>query len=650
MVVLTEENMTRLPTPSITKPGPPPKGGVLDDARRTAIANLPIGQAIRARAELTPRDAVARVKEGGIYRTRTWRQYADDIETMACGLLTLGLKAGDSVAIMGDPGYWWMVTDAAVISVGAVSFGIYTTCSPEEIRHQVATAGARLYVAENQEYVDKLLSLGDACPTIEHIIVDDVRALFGYVDERILPLAEVVKRGAAVGAAERTRYEERLAATRADDIALLVFTSGTTGPSKAASISHRNFLVGGALQFCRMFPDMTGPGERRVLCHLSLAHAFERIFALYTPILSAEVVHIGEDLESLEETLFEVQPYYFHAVPRIWQKMAARAVTNIERSSWIKRRAYALAMKVARTHRGHMWAGKRSPFSAVLYALARVVVFRPMLRKFGLAHARYGLTAGTHVPPEVQRVWQYWGLNLLNGLGMTEVGYVAFQAGRRFSRPGSVGLKVPDLEVKVAELDGELLYRGAGVFKGYLGEPERTAEAIDPDGWFRSGDVGRIDDAGEIVLLDRKKDIMITAGGKNITPSLIENLMKASPYMSEFVLIADNRKFPSALVELDFETVSDWAQNRGLVFTGFTSLAQLAEVSALIGDEITTRNAELARVEQVKRFRIIPKELDPEEGDTTPTRKVRRGQFQLMFKELIDEMYVDEAAEFERLG
>jgi long-chain acyl-CoA synthetase len=283
----------------------------------------------------------------------------------------------------------------------------------------------------------------------------------------------------------------------------------------------------------------------------------------------------------------------------------------------------------------------------VAYAIARLVVFRPMLRKFGLAQARYGLTAGTHVPPEVQRVWQCWGLNLVNGLGMTEVGYVAFQR-QRFPKPGSVGQKVRDLDVRVAD-DGELLYRGAGVFKGYLGEPERTAEAITPDGWFHSGDVGRIDD-GEVILVDRKKDIMITAGGKNITPSLIENLMKASPFMSEFVLIADNRKFPSALVELDYETVSEWAQHKGLVFTGFTSLTQLVEVQALIAGEIDKGNVELARVEQVKKFKIIPKELDPEEGDTTPTRKVRRRQFESMFKDLIDEMYADEAAEFERLG
>lgn len=609
------------------------------------LAALPIGKAIRERARLTGHHPVIRVKNGGVYETFTWDQYRADIEAFGSGLLNLGIKPGDSVAIMGDPGYWWFVADAATISIGAVSFGIYTTCSPEEIRHQVVTANATAFVAENQEYVDKLLSISDECPTVQHIVVDDVRALFGYSDPRIIAYSDVADRGRAEGS---TEFLRALEATTTDDVALLVFTSGTTGQSKAAAITHRNFMTGGGLQFCRVFGDMMGPGERRVLAHLSLAHAFERIFALYTPILSAEVVHIGESLEALDETLFEVQPYFFHAVPRIWQKMAARAVTAIDRSSWVKRVAYRLAMVVARRRLGLHWEGRRQLLSAPAHWLAKVLVFRPMLRKFGLVRARYGLTAGTHIPPEVQRVWQYWGLNLVNGLGMTEVGYVAFQT-QRFPVPGAVGQKVPDLEIEFAE-DGEFRYRGPGVFSGYLGDPLLTSEVLSDDGWFSSGDVGTVDANGDLVLLDRKKDIMVTAGGKNITPSLVENLMKASPFISEFVLVADNRKFPSALVELDHESVAEWAKNEGLLFAGFTSLTELPEVRNLIEGEIAKGNAQLARVEQVKQFRIIPKELDPEEGDTTPTRKVRRGHFAEMFKELIDEMYVDDTAEVSRLG
>jgi long-chain acyl-CoA synthetase len=563
-------------------------------------------------------------------------------------LLRLGIRSGDTVAIMGDPSYLWMVADAAIISIGAVSFGIYTTCSSEEVVHQLNTAGAVAMVAENQEYVDKLLALGDRCGTVRHVVVDDTRTLFGYSDSRILPAADLLTPSEPYSEAERAHVGVLAAGASADDVALLVFTSGTTGQSKAAMITHRNFMVGGALQLCRVFPELTGPDPRPVICHLSLAHAFERIVCLYSPILTAMVVHIGEDVEDLATTMVQTQPYYFHAVPRIWQKLASQAVSNIDRSSRLKRWTYRRAMVVARRERALRWDGATPSLGLrAAYRLARICVFVPLLRKFGLGHTAIGLTAGTHVPEEVQRMWQYWGLNLINGLGMTEVGFVAFQRGR-FPVPGAVGQRVPDLDVRVAE-DGELQYRGAGVFRGYLGEAERTTEAFTPDGWFCSGDVGTVEVGGDIVLRDRKKDIMITAGGKNITPSLIENTIKGSPYVSECVLFADGHKYPTALIEIDLDAVTEWAESRSLAFTGFTSLTQLPEVVALIDSEVQRLNQQLARVEQVKKFRILPKELDPEEGDTTPTRKIRRAHFERMFKDLIDDMYVDERQEFQQL-
>lgn len=622
----------------------------MQSAYRAELAELTIPQAIARRASDTPRDAVIRYKHHGLYKTVSWGQYCRDIEVFAAGLKTLGIGQGDSVSIIGDPGYFWMVADAAVMSLRAVSFGIYTTCSQEEIQYQLDVANAKAVVLENQEYVDKILRLDNACPNVSNIIVEDMAALFTYTDPRIMSVAHVNELGRQ--AFDTVIDEIRRSRSEADpqETALLVFTSGTTGMSKAAQISHRNFLKGGALNFCEMFPDMNGPGERRVLAHLSLAHAFERIFALYTPIISAEVVHLGEDIESLQETLFEVQPYYFHAVPRIWQKMAAKALTDIERSSRVKRVVYGASMKIARAYRRAKWDGSvaGSILLEVPYRIARGLAFRPILRKFGLAQARYGLTAGTHIPPEVQAIWQCWGLNLVNGLGMTEVGYVAFQTDK-YPRPGDVGYRVPGLEVTLG-VDDELMYRGDGVFTGYLGEPEKTAEVLSPDRWFMSGDAGSIDNKGLITLVGRKKDIMVTAGGKNITPAFIENLMRASPYISEFVVIADNRKFPSALVEIDFSTTSEWAKNKGLVFTSFTSLTQLVEVQNLISSEIEKRNEQLAQVEKIKKFRIIPRELDPEDGDTTPTRKIRRAYTEELFKDLIDDIYADELEELKMMS
>ena len=623
-------------------------GQRLDDQTRRTLAHLPIGQAIRARAQLTPCAPAVREKDRGIYRERTWSLYADDIRALGIALMERGVGPGDTVAIMGDPTYRWMVADAATISIGAISFGIYTTCSGEEIQHQITTAGAVVFVAENQEYVDKFLDVSDQCPTVRHIVVEDTRALFAYDDRRIEGINDLLTEGHGATSESRVAFDARLEATRSTDTALLVFTSGTTGQSKAAQISHRNFLVGGALQLAQVFPETTEPGDKRIIAHLSLAHAFERIVALYSPILTSLVVHIGEDLESLASTIYEVQPFMLHGVPRIWQKMAAKAITDIERSSWAKRRSYQLAMRVARAYRARTWTGEDPLLLRWAYRLAQLLVFTPMLRKFGLVKTRFALSGGTHIPPSVQKTWHYWGLNLLNALGMTEVGFIAFQRGR-FPEPGPVGLPVPELEVKLDE-DGELLYRGAGVFAGYLGLPERTEDAMQAEGWFRSGDIGEYLDDGNLVLRDRKKDIMVTAGGKNLTPSLIENAMKASPFISEFVLIADNRKFPSGLVEIDPETVGEWAKARGLLFTGFTSLTELPEVVDLVASEVEEHNQSLARVEQVKRFRILPKQLDPEEGDTTPTRKIKRRHFEEMFQDLIEDMYREEQAEISRLG
>ena len=244
---------------------------------------MTIGQAIRARARLTPDDPAVREKDRGIYRERTWSQYADDIQALGIALMERGVTPGDTVAIMGDPTYRWMVADAATISIGAISFGIYTTCSGEEIQHQVTTGGAVVFVAENQEYVDKFLEVSEHCPTVRHIVVEDTRALFGYDDERICEFDELLAEGRAATSELQVAFEARLEQAESTDTALLVFTSGTTGQSKAAQISHRNFLVGGALQLAQVFPETTEPGDKRIIAHLSLAHAFERIVALYSP-------------------------------------------------------------------------------------------------------------------------------------------------------------------------------------------------------------------------------------------------------------------------------------------------------------------------------------------------------------------------------
>lgn len=584
-------------------------------------------------------DAVAlRYKDFGLYQEVTWRKYRADVEAFALGLVSLGIEPGDRIAIMGDPCYEYFVADMAGLAVGAITYGIYTTCSPTEVRHQLENAGAKLFIAENQEYVDKILDLEDLTCDLARIVVADMRAMFLYEDKRIVSAAEVQAMGTELSKAKPGLFEKRIAAVKPDDIAVFVYTSGTTGAPKAAMLTHRDLMVGMVNTYLQGFPELE-TGNHRVITHLPLAHLVERSMSLCLMLIAEVTPHIGEEVDNLRETLVEVEPTFFHAVPRVWEKIASQIQVNIDRADPVKQASYRVAMKIARRHVKYVWARKRPPlWLSALNALARQAVFRPMLMKVGLHRLCAALTAGAPIPPTVQAVWQVWGINLRNLYGITEHTLVLCQSDP-FQEPGDAGVPLYPKEVVLAD-DGEILVRGPGMFAGYWKNEEATKLAIQ-DGWFHTGDVAVKMDNGHFRIVDRKKDIMVTSGGKNISPSEVENLIKGSSYISEVVLFADARKFPSALIEIDFDTVSDWARQHGIIYTSFTSLAEHPKVVELIGEEIEKFNEHLARVEQIKKFRIIPKELDPEEGDTTPTRKVKRKHIYTMFQDLVEGMYRD---------
>jgi long-chain acyl-CoA synthetase len=437
---------------------------------------------------------------------------------------------------------------------------------------------------------------------------------------------------------ESDLLEQRVATVKPEDVAVFVYTSGTTGAPKAAMITHRDLMVGMVNTYLQGFPELE-EGNQRVITHLPLAHLVERSMSLCLMLIADVTPHIGEEVDNLRETLVEVEPTFFHAVPRVWEKIASQIQVNIDRADPFKRMNYHLAMAIARRRAKYVWACRRAPlWLSASYVLARQLVFKPMLMKVGLHKLRAALTAGAPIPPTVQAIWQIWGVNLRNLYGITEHTLVLCQS-EPFQEPGDAGVPLYPKEVELGP-DGEILVRGPGMFTGYWKNEEATREAIQ-DGWLHTGDVAQKMANGHFRIIDRKKDIMVTSGGKNISPSEIENLLKGSPYISEVVLFADGRKFPSALIEIDFDTVSDWARQHGIVYTGFTSLAQHPRVIELIGAEIEKSNAQLARVEQIKKFKIIPKELDPEEGDTTPTRKVKRRHIYTMFQDLVEGMYRD---------
>ncbi|MCO5065290.1 MAG: AMP-binding protein [Rhizobiaceae bacterium] len=609
--------------------------------RDPALSTRGIPQLFADRCAATPLAVAFRHKDLGLYQEVTWEAYRRDVAHCLAGLQELGLKRGDRIATMSDPCREFLVADMAAMTGGAICYGIYTTCSVPEVEHQVGDGGAEIFLAEDQEFVDKVLQAKDSLPGIKHIVVFDTRALFNYRDPRIINFAEVVARGRErlAGRDEADFLSEHADRVKADDLAVIVYTSGTTGAPKGALHDHISLMWGFGNAYLEAFPELRS-GEHRAISHLPMAHLIERSMSICLPLVADVVPHIGEETENLMGALYEVQPTFLNVVPRILEKLAAQVVTGIQRSSRTKRYAYEWAVGVGRRFREAEWRGEQPGVALTAqYRVAQALVFQPMLRKMGLSKIRSILCAGAPLPAKIHELWEIWGVNVRNLYGITEGGYVLCQSGA-FPHPMRGGTPIPPREVRLGP-DGELLVCGPGLFRGYW-RNEAASKAALEDGWLCTGDVADEAKPGEFRIVDRKKDIMITSGGKNIAPSEIENLLKGSPFISEAILIGDSMKFVSALVEIDFGTVSEWARQNRVIYTSFNSLVECPEVVSLIQQEIDAANGQLARVEQVKKFRIIPKELDPEEGDTTPTRKIKRKHMHAMFGDLIRDMYKEE--------
>jgi long-chain acyl-CoA synthetase len=608
--------------------------------RAPELDSWSIPQWFLVRCAATPHGVAFRCKDRGLYQETTWQAYREAAAAFLAGLDALGMQPGDRVAAMSDPCREFFIADMAAMCGGAICYGIYTTCSVGEVAYQLQNGEAAYFLAEDQEFVDKALSAPNGLPLVRKIIVFDTRALFQYRDDRLVSFDEVIGLGRSrlAGRDAAEFLNPRIKAIKASDIAVLVYTSGTTGAPKGAMHDHASLMWGFANAYLEAFPELND-GTHRAVSHLPVAHLIERSMSMYLPLVADVVPHTGEEVEDLARTLYEVQPTYLNVVPRILEKIASQIIIGIQRSSFVKRHAYAWAMRIGKAYRERVWAEARPGLSlSILRGLAAALVFQPLLKKAGLSKIRAVFCAGAPLPLRIQELWEIWGVNVRNLYGITEGSYVLCQRGA-FPAPTRGGAAIHPREIKLGD-DGELLVRGPGLFRGYWKNEDGTRASL-TDGWLATGDVAEESAAGEWRIVDRKKDIMITSGGKNIAPSEIENLLKSSPYISEAALIGDGRKFVTALIEIDFGTVSEWARQNRIVYTSFTSLACAEEVVALIAREIEAVNDGLARVEQVKKFRILPKELDPEEGDCTPTRKVKRKHLSTLFEGLIEDMYVE---------
>jgi long-chain acyl-CoA synthetase len=602
------------------------------ELRRTTAPAL-----LLERARQSGNDVAFRAKRLGIYRERTWRDYAEMVARTAKVLVAEGLHAGDRVAIMADVCEEWLICDQAAQSLGAIVYGIYPTASPQEVEYQMRDGGAVLFIAEDQEYVDRILPLIDRLPALRRIIVIDDTALFAFNHEKVVSYDALL---AAGGDTDVRWLEGEVAKVRPEQPAFIVYTSGTTGHPKGALVTHGKHLAA-TRSVAAQYPTLVEKPHRTV-AYLPLCHVLGRDIAVTLPLITQMVPHIGETAQDLPETLFETAPTVLFTVPRYLQKMAANVVVQVGSSSTLKRFAYNRAIAFARGHARRRWTGSTGRRSSLMEAMWSALVFRPVLNKIGFNRLELVVSGGAPLPAETMAVWHMLGVNVCEMYGQTETagGIIAGQRGP-FPRPGDVGTIPDGFKVKLAP-DGEILVRSADLFEGYWNDPEASATVLGDAGWMRTGDVGEWRD-GALRLIDRARDFLVTMGGKTISPSFIENALRASPYLAEVVVLGHGRKYLTALIEIDFETVADWARSNDVAYTGFTSLTQHPRVQGLIRHEIDKVNAELARVEQIKAFRILPKALDPEEeGEpVTATRKVKRQLMYERFKTLVEEMYDD---------
>ncbi|MGH9213409.1 MAG: AMP-dependent synthetase/ligase [Acidimicrobiales bacterium] len=584
------------------------------------------------RADATPTRVAMRKQHLGIWKQYTWADYAARAAAVGLGLRALGVEPGDRVAVHSLNRPAWALADMGAQGIGAVTVGIYPTSPAAEVQYLLGHSGAKVLVAEDEEQVDKALEVLSELPDLERIVVVDPRGV-DLGDPVLMTMAELE----ALGQAEGGRVGEFAALVAAVDpaeAALIVYTSGTTGPPKGAMLSHAN-LQAAAANGARVFS--VSPDDE-VLSYLPLCHIAERLISVIDAIAHGYVVNFGDAVDDLAADLRAVQPTFFLGVPRVWEKLLATISIRMEDAGFLKRANYRFWIGRGRRLARKRWQGKLGPLATVENALGWLLLYRSLRQKIGMSRIRYALSGAAPIAPQVLEYFWALGIPVLEGYGMTENSAQATVTPIDDVRLGKVGQVAPGCELRIAD-DGEILTRGDGTFLGYFRNPEATAATIDQDGWLHTGDIGELDDDGFLTITDRKKDIIITAGGKNISPSEIENALKVSPYVREAVVIGDERRYLVALLGIELDTIGRWAQHHRLPFTTYADLSSKDEVVALIGGVVEDVNASLAAVEQVKRFALLPKELDHEDGEVTATQKVKRRAIEEAFGPMIEALY-----------
>ena len=575
-----------------------------------------------------------REKRYGIWQEVSWQGYGARVRALGLGLVGLGLERGDRVAVVSGNRPAWLYTELAAQALGAIPLGAFVDSPPEQLRFILEHSEARVVVVEDQEQADKVLSVEGTLPWLEHIIVDDPRGLEGPQDPRLLSLEEVDRRGRELDAREPGRYPALLERGRPDDVALLLYTSGTTGVAKAVMLSHRNLLAMAA----GVTQVDTVRDTDEIVSFLPFAWVGEQLLSVAIGLHAGATVNFPEAAETVRNDLREIGPHVMIAPPRFWEAMCSEHQVKIADAGLLQRAATRAALAIGE----RVAAGATGRGWRLLHRLAHLLAFRTMLDKLGLSRTRYAYTGGAPLGPEVFRFFRAIGLNLKQVYGQTESSGICVLHPDGEARSETVGKPTPGTRLRISET-GEILIAGDNVFLGYYKNAEATARALD-DGWLRTGDAGLLDEAGHLVVIDRITDVLRLSDGSRFSPALIENKLKFSPYVREAVAIGEDRPHIVALIQIDMGNVGTWAEAQRLPFTTFKDLSSKPEVSALIAEAVARVNDDLPAEARIRAFALFDKELHADDGELTRTQKVRRATIVVKYAAMIEALYAREAA------
>jgi long-chain acyl-CoA synthetase len=575
-----------------------------------------------------------RKKEYGIWQDISWNTYYLQALWVGSALMSMGLQKGECVSIIGDNCPEWVIIDMGIQCAGGVAVGIYATNAWQQVEYVIQNSDSRFFFVENEEQLDKWLSFKENTTLLNRVIVWDLEGLRQFKDPMVMIYDEILEMGKQVADLEPGRIEKRMDDIDPGDVAMLIYTSGTTGPPKGAMLTHRNLTwMGRAIT-----EDVHLSDHDEVMSFLPLCHIFEQLFSVIGHITRGFIVNFVETPETVTDNMIEISPTVGYAVPRIWEKYYSFIIIRMSDATWFKKIVFHTALKIGRKRASLKMDFKPVPLPLELfYRCAHFALFRKLKKRLGFDRLHVAISGAAPISHDVLLFFQSIGVNLIEGYGQTEGTGVTCVSRIGAVKFGTVGPPLTGIEVKIAE-DGEILVKSPGVFKGYFKNSEATSETL-KDGWLHSGDVGELDEDGYLKITDRKKDIIVTSGGKNITPQYIENKMKFSPFINDAVVIGDRRKFLSCLVMIDEDNVVKYAQDNKIQFSTYKDLTNSPEIIKLIQEEVDKVNETLARVEQVKKFTILPKKLYEEDGEVTPTMKVKRKYVNEAFGDLIATMY-----------